>query len=742
MKTKLTIAFLVCASILTFAQTQKIVSTEKNNFTIQNTSEKYVSSKKTVENISYEDFSKTTKVVTLEKNAPALPFYSESVEISNSGKVSFEISYDSYEEFSNINILPSKGSLKRNVNPDNIPYVFGKEYSQNTFYPGNLAAVSAPFIFRSTRGATVSFYPYQYNPVTKTLRVYKNISAKIITSTEETGLNELKTRSNETSSDFQEMYKNLYINAAVTNPVVDKGDMLIITPASYVTTIQPFVNWKIEKGIKTTVATLTQTGNTATTIKSYIQNFYTANPDLAYVVLVGDHENLPSYTYGLTGANEQLWSDSFYGQLEGTDLFPEVMVGRFSGSTTNVQTMVARVIEYETNPLAGDWMTKAIGIASNEGAGAGDEGQADYVHLRAIATKLINFGYSTVHEFYQGSQGGNDAAGEPTPALISNAINQGTGLLNYTGHGDIDLMVTGNYTNANVNTLTNNGKYPFVISVACNNGTFVNQTSLCEAFTRLNYNNSPAGAIAACGSSILMAWAEPMQVQDEITELIIRSDNQNIKTTLGSIFNNGLVSMLETYNLNASAQEVMQTWIFFGDPSTEFRSKITTDITATHPAQINQNGGAITVTSNTEGATICISQNNEILVKSEIIGGTANVVIPALTSQNNLSITLTKDNRKPYRGTITVNTLGLSEFENYFVIYPNPASDFITIESSKIIDNANIKLFDLNGRVIINKQNMSLDSKFSLPVSEIASGLYLLEINDGANRKIQKIQIK
>ena len=740
MKTKFTITFLVCTSIFTFAQTQKIVSTEKNNFTIQNTSEKYISAKKTIENVSYEDFSKTTKVLTIEKNAPALPFYSKSVEISNIGKLSYEISYDSYEEFSNINILPSKGSLKRNVNPDNIPFVFGRQYSQNAFYPGNLASVSTPFIFRTTRGITTSFYPFQYNPVTKILRVYKNISIKIITS-EEKGLNELETKVIETSSDFQEMYKNLYINTAVTNPVIDKGDMLIISPTSYISTIQPFVNWKIEKGIKTTVATLTQTGNTAASIKNYIQTFYITNPNLAYIVLVGDHENLPSYTYGLSN-NEQLWSDSYYGQLAGTDLFPEVMVGRLSGSTTNVQTMVARVIEYETNPLSGNWMTNAIGIASNEGDGAGDEGQADYVHLRDIATKLINFGYATVHEFYQGSQGVNDAPDEPTPSLISNAINQGAGLLNYTGHGDVNLMVTGNYTNADINTLSNNGKYPFVVSVACNNGTFVNQTSLCEAFTRLNYNNSPAGAIAACGSSILMAWAEPMQVQDEMTELIIRSDNQNIKTTLGGIFNNGLVSMLETYNSSPSAQEVMQTWVFFGDPSTEFRSKITTDITAIHPIQINQNEGNITVTSNTEGATICISQNNEILAKSEIVGGTANMIIPTLTSPNNLNITLTKDNKKPYRGTIGVVTLGLSDFENYFVVYPNPASDIITIESSKIIDNANIKLFDLNGRVILNKQNMLLDYKFSIPVSEIASGLYLLEISDSVNRKLQKIQIK
>jgi gingipain R len=740
MKKKLTFALALLTSIISNSQTQKIISSEKNNLIIKNTSEKYNSLKKSMNHISYEDFSKITKVLTMDKNAPALPFYSKSVELPNKGKVKIEITYDGLEEFNDINILPSKGSLKRNVNPDKIPYTFGKEYTKNEFYPGNLASLSDPYIFRTTRGATISYYPFQYNPVTKKLRVYKNISVKVITLENETGINEIKTKTTELNSEFQSIYKNLYINSAVTNPVTDKGDMLIITPTAYVSTIQSFANWKTEKGVKTSIATLTQTGNTPTSIKSYIQNFYSNNPNLAYIVLVGDHENLPSYSYGISGGNEQLWSDSYYGQLAGTDFYPEVMVGRFSGSTTNVQTMVERTLEYETNPLAGNWMTKAIGIASDEGPG--DDNEIDYVHLRNIANKLTTFGYTTVHEFYQGSQGGNDAVDEPTPALISNAINQGAGLLNYTGHGDTETMVTGNYTNADVNTLTNTGKYPFIVSVACNNGTFIGQTSLCEAFTRLKYNNLPAGAIASCGSSILMAWSEPMQVQDEMTELIIRSDSQNIKTTLGGIFNNGLVSMLETYNQNDSSKEVMQTWVFFGDPSTDFRSKVTTDITATHPSLIPQSGGVITVNSNTENATICISQNNEILVKSEIISGTANVIIPALTSTNNLKITLSKDNKKPYRGTIEIATLGLSDFENYFTIYPNPTSDYINIESSKILEKTTIKLFDTNGRVIINKQNIILDSKFSLPIYEIASGLYLLEINTGINKKVQKIQIK
>lgn len=740
--------FFAFMSVVTYSQTQKIISSKRNNLTISNTSRDYNAQKKSVNNVIYEDFSQITKVYTMQKGAPALPMYSTSVELPKKGKVSIEVNYDNYVEYSNINILPSKGSLKRNVNPDLIPYEFGKEYTENTFYPGKLATISDPFILRSTRGVSVTYFPYQYNPVTKKLRIYKNITARVVTTENEEGINEINFNREDSNSDYESVYKNLYLNRksntrAVAHPVRDRGEMLVITPSTYTTTIQPFVNWKIEKGIKTTVATLTQTGSTAAAIKTYIQNFYNANPNLAFIMLVGDHENLPSYSYGTTSASESLWSDSYYGQLAGTDLFPEVMVGRFSGSTTNVQTMVTRIVEYETNPATGNWMTKAIGIASNEGAGNGDEGEADNVHMRGLRTKFMGYGYTTVHEFYQGSQGGADAAGEPTPAMVATAINQGVGLINYVGHGDQTSFVTSGFSNTNVNGLTNTGMYPFVISVACNNGTFVGGTALCEEFVRKAHNGTPAGAIAACGSSILMAWAEPMQTQDEMTELIIRSDAQNVRTSLGGLFYNAQVSMLETYAQNDNSKEVMQTWVFFGDPSTEFRSKVTTDITAAHPASIAQNGGNITVTSNTEKATVCISQNNVILATAEINSGTSSLTIPALTSTNALKVTVSKDNKKPYRGTINVTTLGLTDFEHKtFLVYPNPASENINISSATSFDNLNITLFDTNGRTIINKENVSLDANLSLPVTGIASGLYLLEISNNTHKSVFKIQVK
>lgn len=140
---------------------------------------------------------------------------------------------------------------------------------------------------------------------------------------------------------------------------------------------------------------------------------------------MGDSGDIPSHTYGYYGG-EQHWSDSYYGQLT-NDYYPEAFVGRLSGNSVGIKTMTDRILEYEKNPLAGDWMKNAIGIGSNEGNGYGNDGEADYVHLRKIRTQLKDYGYQTVYEFYQGSQGGEDATGEPTPTMINNAMNAGTG---------------------------------------------------------------------------------------------------------------------------------------------------------------------------------------------------------------------------------------------------------------------------------------------------------------------------
>ena len=116
------------------AQEQRLISSEPLNIVVQNTCENYSSTKRNVGGIQYEDFSAVSKILMMEKDAPALPVFSKSLQVPNSGKVTIEVSYDSFEEFDAIEVLPSKGSLKRNIDPNSIPFVMGAPYQQNAFF--------------------------------------------------------------------------------------------------------------------------------------------------------------------------------------------------------------------------------------------------------------------------------------------------------------------------------------------------------------------------------------------------------------------------------------------------------------------------------------------------------------------------------------------------------------------------------------------------------------------------------
>lgn len=746
MKNKLTIALLLSLSFFKGnSQEIKLTSQKGNSVTLSNSSGAYVSSSKLVQGKKTEDFSKVAKVFTMVKGEPALPVYTGSVIVPDNGNVTLKVTYDGFDEFDNVEVAPSKGSLKRNINPADIPYTFGKTYEQDAFYPGKMAEVSNPFVLRDVRGATVSFYPYQYNPVTKKLRVYKNISATVITDKGRDGINTKQHPNKTSNTEFNQIYKNLFLNAANNNTrsVESAGEMLIITPANYQEIITPLVDWKRQKGLKTTVAPLSDMTNSADGIKEYIQNFYAANPNLTYVLLIGDHENLPCYTYGINGYGEELWSDSYYAQLEGDDYFPEVLVGRFSGSVSKVGLMVNRTLEYEMNPALGDWMTKAAGIGSEEGDGYGDEGQADWVHLRGVGEQLIDNGYTYFYEFFDGSHDGNDSSSNPDASMISEAINEGVGLINYCGHGAQDLLVTGYFSSANVEFLNNNGKYPFVVSVACNNGTFTGGTSICEEWLRAEANDSPTGAIAACGSSILMAWAEPMQTQDAMTDLITANDPENAKTTLGELFFNGQIKMLESYDISPTAVEVMQTWVFFGDPSVVYRNKETLNILAEHAKNITITTTQLPIECDVEGAVVTIIQNGIVVGTGVVENGQVIVTLGEFNTNEKLTVTITKPNYKPYTALIVVGTLGTENFNtNKIAIYPNPAKEFITVNIDMSDKDSAFEVRDIMGKLVYTSGVVNQGSNYTIDTSKYSSGIYLLTITNGEEKQTRKFIIR
>lgn len=652
------------------------------------------------------------------------------------------IEKNTYAE-SNIRIAPSKGSLTRNIDPVSVPFVFGAVYNENKFYPSSNISFDQFYNFRKVNGVSLSVYPVLYNPVTQKTEVIQRMVFKVHFYGKNKKLKSLELpvfHSLEEKSLMEDRFANLeYLNAVhKTNytPLGEYGDMLIIAAPTLTSVMQPFIDWKNQKGIRTEMVSTAVTGTSQSAIQTYIANQYSVNPNLLYVLFVGDHQNIPAFNDGTKGS-EIKWSDIKYGMITGgsSDYYPELMVGRFSSTlTTDIQTMVNRTLEYEKNPQAGTWFTKGIGIGSNEGYGIGDDGEPDWLHIRNIGQKLINgSGYTYYHEFYDSTHGGNDAPGDPTSAMVQSAVNSGASIFLYCGHGSQSSCATSNFNITAINSCTNNGRYPFSVQVACNNGTFHNGTCFSEAFIRAKNSQGPTGAIASCGSSILMAWAEPMETQDEIGDIISNQYPNNKKYTLGGLFYNGQMKMLDKYPTN-TGKEVMATWVMFGDPSCMFRCANPTTLSVQHNTCIVPSATVFNIqVPQGPGVYICISQNNQILGRTLASGSVTPVSLTQTFSPSQpLLVTVTGYNRLPYQSTVTVCTPTVTSVSsNHFdamVEYNSMVKNLLKINAYNTIDQ--IKIFTLEGRLIKIFAGRP-DNEIILDVNDLVEGVYILEIKIG-----------
>lgn len=421
--------------------------------------------------------------------------------------------------------------------------------------------IGEPYLLHNQRGASIDLYPFAYNPQTQILRVYYSLIIKIDflgydirnTMPKSAGRNKF----------FDVIYKNHFLNHSVLNNSrggYGSEKMLIICKREFIDEMQPFIVHKNNIGLRTEIVAVEDIGNDCNKIKQFIKNSYNKDNQLTFVLLVGDFHQITTFLIGGGG------SDPSYSLINGDDNYPDIIVGRFSAENEfQVSNMVYKTIRYETAPKNNQaWFNKGLGIASNDGNGHGDDNQYDWEHLREIRKALLNWRYTSVAELYDGNQGEADAIGNPTEAMVANVVNDGVSIINYTGHGNTYSWATSNFSNINVNRLTNTNKLPFIFSVACLNGNFTLNTCFAETWLRAINNNEAIGAIGFYGSSINQSWQPPMEAQDKFNELFY---NENF-TTFGELCFNGACSMIDKYKFGGV--EMFLTWNYFGDPSVSY----------------------------------------------------------------------------------------------------------------------------------------------------------------------------
>lgn len=624
-------------------------NTSEIRFTIQGFSQSTISTPQG--NAVLIDVKKAARL--LEAGSPDLLKLTTSVIIPDNDAMTVTVVSSHYTDYTNIKIAPSKGNLKRDQDPAAVPFTYGPSYSLDAFYPGKLTDLSSPYILRDFRGQTVNVYPFQYNPITQTLRVYDEISVRVTPAGTSSSTNSFqRTKAPMPNVTYNSIYSSRFINYNQTNytPTSEIGNMLIISDATMIPTMQSFIEWKNLIGQHTEIVSIDSVGVDPSSIQSFIHDKYMSD-GLTFVLFVGDGTQIPPYP----SSNGP--SDPYYGYILGNDAYAEVIIGRFSANTIQeLQTQVDRTISYEKFPdVSGAWYSKAVCIGSDQGPG--DDNEYDFEHERNIRSKFLAYTYTDADELYDGSQGVVDNAGDPTPADVITSLNDGRSVITYTGHGSSTSFGTTGFSSWDVASLTNTNQLPFIWSVACVNGDFEFGDCLAEALMRSTNNGEATGAIATFMSTINQSWDPPMDGQDEMVDLLIESYPSNIKHTFGGLSVNGCMHMNDQYGV--AGVEMTDTWTCFGDPSLTVRTAAPLPITAVHDPVIDETEIVFPLLCNVDGAIVCMSHHNQIMATTTASAGTATLTsLLGLVVGDTLDITITAYNHIPYYGTVIVTAAG------------------------------------------------------------------------------------
>ena len=672
----------------------------------------------------------------LEAGAPDLPLFPVPAIIGDMAEMGVSVIKSAFTDYENIEIAPSKGNFSRQIDPETVAYTYGPMYSQDAFYPAAQAYLETPYIIRDFRGQNIMVSPFAYNPVTKTLRVYHNLTIEM-RKLSDNGENQKVARkaNRKMSSEMDAAYDHRFINykesAAKYTFLQDYGEMLVICPDQYMDAMQPFVEWKNQSGRPTTMVSVNEIGgNHDTSIKSYIQSVYNDPAhNLGYVLLVGDYSDITPH------AMNSGRSDNWFGQLEGNDYYLEVLVGRFSVQSVNdVNTHVNKVLYYERDMPEGlTWLNQGIGIGADEGAGNGHFGEADYVHLNYVRDTLLHYTYETVTQQYSGVGSGTSAN------AISNDVNNGASIINYCNHGTQTSWAVANYSNSNVNALVNDNKWPYVWSVACNNGEF-DATCFGEAWMRATNNSTgvPTGAIGGMFSWISQPWQPPMYGQDEMVDILTgwRSTDKFCHTFGGASLNGNM------YILDAAPSDngkTHNTWILFGDPSLMVRTDNPVRMNVScNPSSLMLGMSEMEISAeNTDFGIATLMMDGEVISTGQINNGTCNLSFAPLANVGNATLTVMGYNKVtevipieilPAEGPFITVVDGTPEFApvneeiamslNFKNVGVDPTDGPVTVTVFCANESFNFTNYTATFDVLAADETISLENAFNFIISQ------------------------
>ena len=618
----------------------------------------------------YDKITNNFNSYTTDIGMPELPSYSTFYQLNPHLEYEFElIIHDSYL-IEDIKVYPHQG-----FNENSESFLINNEfYSSSEPYPSNNIQVSNRMHSRGIDMVSIEVTPFNFFSEINTLEVLTSIEILIHEVGERaTDINPMLKRSRV----FDSLLSDFIINHEPSSREEDYQlpSILYICGGnsennSY---LQDLMNWKHEQGYVVRSASLSETGNSANSIKNYIQDAYYnwENPP-EYIALVGDvggSYSLPTFYngHGHNSYGNECEGDLPYSQLNGNDLIPEVIIGRISiRSSGEIGVVTTKIMAYEKASYIDftgtDWYEKAALIGDPSPSGNSTVHTNQY-----ISNILNNHGIENIAEEYQS---GFDN-------FMEDQLEDGVLYINYRGY----LGVSG-FDNNDVNSANNGFMTPFSTILTCGTGSFAeDNTCLSEAMLRYGSTSSPRGAVAAIGTA---TWNTHTLFNNIVDMGIYDGIFSKNLPTVGLALANGKLSLLNTYPTDPDewVSAFTQWNNLMGDPSVALWTDTPLVFSVEHPSSLNigENIIDINITNNLnqpiENARVTLLKGNDEIFKSSLSNenGNINFTWDGEVSSGDITLTITKRNFIPYQETINI-----IDNQNHLVISDIQIDDSQTI---------------------------------------------------------------
>lgn len=200
-------------------------------------------------------------------------------------------------------------------------------------------------------------------------------------------------------------------------------------------------------------------------------------------------------------------TDDFFARVDGEDLKPDIAFGRLTVRSLNeANTYIDKVVHYEKNSERGNWRNLITLVADDGLTSTGNDGNLHTAQSENLTLTSIPPSFDLKKIYLADYPAVITGNGRRKPAVnveIIKAINQGTLIVNYVGHGNPDVWAHEIVFERGVTIpQLKNDKYFFLCAATCDFGIFDIPNYKSGAEDLLFLKN--AGAIATFSASRLV----------------------------------------------------------------------------------------------------------------------------------------------------------------------------------------------------------------------------------------------